>query len=456
MKKIYLLVLFITILSWAQAQSTTITPGTVLPQMTTAQRTTLASPTSGMLVFDTGTQSYWYRQNSTWMELHTGSNPYNHWQLSGLGGNEIKNNNSGGFWSSNPVGLSMAVDNNINPPTAPTAEAGTRLMWIPSRSAFRVGTVTDATKWSAANIGLFSFASGFNTMASSYYSTAMGLSTTASGGYSTAAGWNTTANGNGSTAMGVSTIASGEYSTAMGVYTTASGVGSIAIGISAIAQGEFATAMGKDVSTDIFKGSFIIGDSDPTGQGVTYNTLPNQFFARFYNGYHLMTSGNTNPTGVFITGGQTAWSSISDSTRKEKIVIADGESFLLKLRNLRLGSWNYKKHGPNPERFYGPMAQEVFAAFGKDNYGVIGTDTTVSTLNMEGLLFIFSQALEKRTQGLLGENKELKRILEKTELRLEAENQELKAIIQKQDTRLANLEASLSNKVLPHASESKE
>jgi hypothetical protein len=42
-------------------------------------------------------------------------------------------------------------DDNTNPTTAPFSGAGTRLMWIPSRSAFRVGTVssndTDAIYW---------------------------------------------------------------------------------------------------------------------------------------------------------------------------------------------------------------------------------------------------------------------------------------------------------------------
>jgi hypothetical protein len=55
----------------------------------------------------------------------------------------------------------------------PAQGAGRRLMWIPAKAAFRVGEVT-AADWDDANVGLSSFASGYNTRASGYHSTAMG------------------------------------------------------------------------------------------------------------------------------------------------------------------------------------------------------------------------------------------------------------------------------------------
>jgi hypothetical protein len=66
MKKIILL-LFIS--SLVYGQSTEILPGSVLPKMTTIQRTGMVSPMNGMLVFDTNTQSYWYRNSGTWVQL---------------------------------------------------------------------------------------------------------------------------------------------------------------------------------------------------------------------------------------------------------------------------------------------------------------------------------------------------------------------------------------------------
>ncbi|MGI6475881.1 MAG: tail fiber domain-containing protein [Candidatus Dojkabacteria bacterium] len=141
-----------------------------------------------------------------------------------------------------------------------TLGAGTRLMWIPSKAAFRAGYV-DSTQWNAANIGDYSVAMGYNTIASGedstamgsattaygYASTAMGSGTTASGRFATAMGHNTTANADWySTAMGSGTIASGNYSIAMGSSTTASGWGSTAMGNDTTASGDVATAIGDN------------------------------------------------------------------------------------------------------------------------------------------------------------------------------------------------------------------
>ncbi|WP_158561164.1 tail fiber domain-containing protein [Emticicia sp. C21] len=517
MKKLSLLFITLFSVSITFAQSTEILPGLVLPQMTTAQRMSIIDPANGMLVFDKNTKSYWYWQNDDWTELPKGGSTSNYWNLSG---NAISNTNTGGFWSKNPVGVSYYADNVSNPPTVPANEFGTRLMWIPSRSAFRVGTANDTIAWSANNIGIFSFATGFNTRASGKISTAMGFQAQATnlaavsigfqskaiGSYTTAIGntvsaegensiaigyyaktlgiksialgSETTAEGDFSTAMGESTIASGKRSTAMGdetfatadaststgyhtlasgyasfatgytskakgssafasgFFTEASGNYSLSSGYLTVASGNKSTALGAHVNTAGKEGSFIIGDSDPLDQGTTSNTVNDQFMARFKNGYYLLTSGDKNRTGVYLSNGQTAWNSISDSTRKERYVKADGESFLTKLKNLRLGSWNYKNEGIKAERFYGPMAQEIFAAFGKDTYGTIGTDTTVSTINMDGLLFIFSQALEKRTTDLQTENQQLKAEL----LALKDEAKTFKDLLHKLDGRLASIE----------------
>ncbi|MBB3839036.1 hypothetical protein FHS57_003042 [Runella defluvii] len=221
----------------AYAQSTELRPGVILPQMTTAQRTVL-SATNGMLVFDTNTQSYWLRSNNTWTELPKTASSTSYWEQSGAAGNEIRNTNSGGFWSANPTAVTTS-----NPPNAPVSGAGTRLMWIPSRSAFRVGTV-DGAQWDANNIGMHSIAMGSNTTASGANSTSTGFNTTASGLFSTSMGSNTAASGDASTSMGFNTTASGGSSTAMGVSTRASGNSSTAMGINTIASSSSSTAMG--------------------------------------------------------------------------------------------------------------------------------------------------------------------------------------------------------------------
>jgi uncharacterized protein YhaN len=46
------------------------------------------------------------------------------------------------------------------------------------------------------------------------------------------------------------------------------------------------------------------------------------------------------------------------------------------------------------------MAQDFFAAFGQDGVGQIGTETTINSGDMAGILMIAVQALEKRTAEL--------------------------------------------------------
>jgi Chaperone of endosialidase len=98
--------------------------------------------------------------------------------------------------------------------------------------------------------------------------------------------------------------------------------------------------------------------------------------------------------------GQVAFSSISDKTQKENFQPVDGEEVLGKIRGFELTSWNFIGHDPKEFRHYGPMAQDFFAAFGHDGVGQIGSETTINSGDMAGILMIAVQALEKRTAEL--------------------------------------------------------
>lgn len=74
--------------------------GLLIPRMTTTQRTAINSPASGLLVYDTNTDSFWYYDNSTWTEIEIGTNRY--WEIAS--GNNIINSNSGNVG----VGSSLA------------------------------------------------------------------------------------------------------------------------------------------------------------------------------------------------------------------------------------------------------------------------------------------------------------------------------------------------------------
>jgi hypothetical protein len=70
------------------------------------------------------------------------------------------------------------------------------------------------------------------------------------------------------------------------------------------------------------------------------------------------------------------------------------------IRGFELTSWNFIGHDPKEFRHYGPMARDFFAAFGHDEMGQIGTETTINSGYLAEILMIAVQALEKRTAEL--------------------------------------------------------
>jgi hypothetical protein len=293
------------------AQSTEIRPGIVLPQMTTTQRTNIASPANGILVFDTNTQSYWFRQSGNWVNLSASGSSF--WQQTGTVGNEIKNTNIGGFWSANPT--TVTTDPGAISP--PASGGGTRLFWMPAKGAFRAGTVL-GTFWDASDVGFHSFATGYNTRASGEYSTALGYSTTASGDYSTALGYFTTA--------------SGDYSTALGY---------------------LARALHK-------RAIVIAGHSDLnyTDSQVDYEMMMRFHTCRFWTqntGKSVYFDGNG---GVTATG---PYTNVSDARLKQNIVPLNQSLQILSQLNGYHYTWKQDK--TLPELQTGVLAQEVQTIF---------------------------------------------------------------------------------------------
>lgn len=214
---------------------------------------------------------------------------------------EMKAN--GEFWSTNITGLDDSSNDSTHPPTAPVIGESTRLMWIPSRSAFRAGTVS-GSQWNKNNIGLFSFASGFNTYASGKYSTANGYYTTAYGVYSTSMGGYSTASGEYSTAMGHHTTASGIVSLATGFFTTASGTISTSLGYITRAGGRYSTAMGDSTTASGHSSTAMGGHTMASGDYSTtmgYHTTANKDYS-IAIGFKTVASG-------------TASTAMGDSTR---------------------------------------------------------------------------------------------------------------------------------------------
>ncbi|MEP7143292.1 MAG: hypothetical protein ABI707_10500, partial [Ferruginibacter sp.] len=111
---------------------------------------------------------------------------------------------------------------------ADTSGQGSKLIWYPTKSAFRAGILytnhfipISSTEWDYDNIGTGSFAAGENNLASGNYSAALGAFNTASSDYAIAIGNFCRASGYGSIATGNSSNASGYFSTSMGRFTIA-------------------------------------------------------------------------------------------------------------------------------------------------------------------------------------------------------------------------------------------
>ena len=425
--------------------------GFLAPRMTQGQRNSIASPATGLLIYQTDVTPGFYTYNGTaWTSMN---NP------EGIFKGEsslISYRNTGNFGKDFLVNSDRINYNG-------TLEY--KMMFLPSKKgAFRVGNV-DNKNWDLDSIGQYSFASGLDVKAKGAGSTALGTSSSASGNSSTAMGSNSiasgsfatamgngsTASGNSSTAMGFNAIASGSYSTAMGDETKASAAGATAAGIQSVASSNGATAIGINVTASGFsstaignktrasgdyatalgnnvlafeKGSFIIGDySDPSH---TFSVSgENKMVMRFAGGYRLFSNAGTS-LGVSLPANGNSWATISDSTKKENFHPAP--DFLSKIDQMKIGSWNYIGQDKSQYRHYGPYAQEFFTHFGNDGVGVIGTDTTIASADIDGVMMIAIQQLIKENNSL---NEKVKNY-EKT-------NKEM-------NERLVKIEAMLSDK----------
>jgi hypothetical protein len=245
------------------------------------------------------------------------------WKLNGIQGNELKNINTGGIWSENNVGLDELSDNVTNPPTAPTTGAGTRMMWIPSRSAFRVGTVQNtpqfggSVSWNQNNIGLFSFASGFSSLASGKHSIAMGHTAIVSGISSVAIGTSLGVNGDYAVAMGKSNYAAGLNSTAFGNNTRANGAYSTAMGLSTLASGNTSTAIGDNTTASAINSTAMGKNttaSGPYSTAIGYNTLASGGTATVFGENTIASGLNSTAIGYNTTASGTNSTAIGNLT----------------------------------------------------------------------------------------------------------------------------------------------
>ena len=174
------------------------------------------------------------------------------------------------------------------------------------------------------------------------------------------------------------------------------GLRNAAIGVFALGNnttGDFNTAIGVfALSNNTTGGSnTALGRDANVSTGNLTNATAIGFDARV-DANNKVRIGNSSVT---VIEGQVAFSFPSDRNLKENFQPVDGEEVLEKIREIPVQSWNYIGHDPKEFRHYGPVAQDFFAAFGHDDIGTVGTPTTINSGDMQGILMIAVQGLER-------------------------------------------------------------
>ena len=168
----------------------------------------------------------------------------------------------------------------------------------------------------------------------------------------------------------------------------------------------FAFAAGRRAKADL-TGSFVWGDSTDADMA---SASDNSVTFRAAGGYRLFSDSGL-ALGAQLPANATSWSALSDRNAKENFEPIDAEDILAKVVALPVTAWNYKAD-PAKRRYSGPVAQDFHAAFG------LGNDTSINTLDTDGVVLAAIQALNRKVAALEAENANLKTRLELVEGRL--------------------------------------
>jgi hypothetical protein len=206
------------------------------------------------------------------------------------------------------------------------------------------------------------------------------------GGFSNAADGNAAVvgGGTGNSATGYCSVVSGGLTNSVsGSYSTIAG------GESNNCSSANTFVCGSSVNTAA-ENSFVFSDGsgDPFTPGLGYT-----FNAKASGGVRLYTN-TTASIGAQLPANGSAWVAICDSTKKHRYGRVNTEEVLDKVAQLPIETWSYRED-PNGIRHIGPMAQDFYAAF-----GVGESDTTISTLDPDGVALAAIQELAKRTQKI--------------------------------------------------------
>ena len=126
----------------------------------------------------------------------------------------------------------------------------------------------------------------------------------------------------------------------------------------------------------------------------------------------LAVDGAGNPTWTCSVASEGSWACSSDRDLKEELVEADGTTLLETLAEMPIYYWSAIG---SETRHIGPMAQDFAASF-----GVGGSDTSIATIDLDGVALAAIQGLHAQNQVLEAEKTELRINVDQLTARVEA------------------------------------
>jgi hypothetical protein len=180
-----------------------------------------------------------------------------------------------------------------------------------------------------------------------------------------------------------------------------------------VAAGQRSFAAGRRAEA-LHNGAFVWADSTTT---TVQSTANDQFTVQASGGVRFFTNSALT-SGVQVTAGGSAWSTLSDRDAKTDIESVQPREILANLVDIPILSWRYKDQ-ETATRHMGPMAQDFHAAFGLGD-----DDKRLTTIDVDGVALAAIQGLyeeiQLRDQRIADLEQQISDLREQAETRLSA------------------------------------
>ena len=256
-------------------------------------------------------------------------------------------------------------------------------------------------------------------------------STVAGGAYNNASGTGATVGGGGGySGVPLPNIASGDWSTVPGgCLNTAAGHYSLAAGYRAKANHSGCFVWADSTNAD-YSSARADQFSVRANGGVRFDVNGGSWVEIFNDGVNLINTNANAPGACLSLGGM--WTNGSSRDAKDNFTPVSGREVLERLATVPITTWNYKVENPGI-RHMGPMAQDLYAAFGLGN-----SERTIGTVDADGVALAAIQGLYSVLQEKIAEIAALKA---EKDTQLAAQQQRIAEL----EARLAAVETAVSS-----------